>query len=105
NERAETTTRAQGDQSGLPSLPRLEGVEPQRIGEPGDIKEQVKRETERLNSYGWVGPEHDMVHIPIEVAMKKARAKLRARPGSDTDEFLQAPSSSSSGRVPRGGSK
>jgi hypothetical protein len=52
-----------------------------------------------------VDRDRNVVHVPIEEAMKKARAKLNARSGTDVDEFLQAPSRSSSGRMPRGGPK
>jgi hypothetical protein len=86
-----------------PPTPRLEGLNPESADQPPEIKEQVRRETQRLESYGWVKGEKGVVHIPIKVAMKKLGNKLPAREGTDTDEFLQAPSGSSSGRMPRGG--
>jgi hypothetical protein len=29
----------------------------------------------RLNSYGWVDPQHQVAHIPVEVAMRKLAAR------------------------------
>jgi hypothetical protein len=105
NERRTPTKAGSDEHSHLPPLPRLEGMDIERADQPSDIKEQVQRENDRLNSYGWVDRDHNIVYIPIEEAMRKTRAKLRARSGTDVDEFLQAPSRSSSGRMPRGGSK
>jgi hypothetical protein len=89
----------------LPPSPRLEGLNPETAEQPPEIREQVRRENQRLESYGWVKGEQGVVHIPIKVAMKKLANKLPAREGSDTDEFLHAPSGSSSGRMPRGGTE
>jgi hypothetical protein len=105
NERIVQTVAGNDEHSRLPTLPRLEGMDLERADQPGDIKEQVQKENDRLNSYGWVDRERNVVHIPIEEAMEKTRAKLKKRSGTDVDEFLQAPSRSSSGRMPRGGTK
>jgi hypothetical protein len=89
---------AGGEQSRLPLLPRLEG-----LGDARTIQEQYRQEEKHLGDYGWVDRKAGIVHIPIEEAMKKLAAKLPVRDGKDVDEFLAAPSASSSGRVPRGG--
>jgi hypothetical protein len=97
------------DRSRLPSLPRLEGVETEPFGQelvpafPGFMQEQVQQENQRLAVFGWVDREKGIVHIPIEEAMKKLAGRLPARDGADVSEFLNSPSRSSSGRVPRGG--
>ncbi len=97
------------DRSRLPSLPRLEGMEREPFGRelvpsyPGSVQEQMKEENERLAGYGWVNREKGIVHTPIEKAMKKLAGRLPARDGKDVNEFLDAPSRSSSGTRPRGG--
>jgi hypothetical protein len=99
------------DRSRLPSLPRLEGIEREPFGRelvpphPGSVQEQMKEEDERLAGYGWVNREKGIVHIPIEEAMKKLAGRLPARDGNDINEFLDAPSRSSSGTLPRGGKR
>jgi hypothetical protein len=70
---------------------------------PGTVQEQMRDEDKRLAGYGWVDREKGLVHIPIEEAMKKLAGHLPARDGKDVNEFLDAPSRSSSGQVPRGG--
>ena len=111
----ESAAPAQADRSRLPPIPELEGISALRQeGSPeigyqgrrgGNLKEQVAREERRLGEYGWENRQAGIVHIPITVAMKNTAARLKAREGKDVDEFLQAPSGSSSGRMPRGGSK
>jgi hypothetical protein len=97
------------DRSRLPSLPRLEGMEREPFGRelvppyPGSVQEQMKKEDDRLAGYGWVNRDKGIVHIPIEEAMKKLAGWLPARDGKDVNEFLDAPSRSSSGTLPRGG--
>jgi hypothetical protein len=97
------------DRSRLPSLPRLEGIEREPFGRelvpayPGSVQEQMQEEDKRLAGYGWVNREEGIVHIPVEEAMKKLAGHLPARNGKDVNEFLDAPSRSSSGQVPRGG--
>jgi hypothetical protein len=97
------------DRSRLPSLPRLEGIGTEPFGGemvpayPGSVQEQMREEDKRLAAYGWVDREKGLVHIPIEEAMKKLAGHLPARDGKDLNEFLDAPSRSSSGQVPRGG--
>ena len=97
------------DRSRLPSLPRLEGIEREPFGRelvpayPGSVQEEMKEEDKRLAGYGWVNREQGIVHIPIEEAMKKLAGRLPARDGKDVNEFLDAPSRSSSGTFPRGG--
>jgi hypothetical protein len=89
-----------GEQSRLPLLPRLEGLETGPT-----IQEQFRQEEKHLGEYGWMDRKAEIVHIPIEDAMKKLVGNLPARDGKDVDEFLAAPSASSSGRVPRGGER
>jgi len=102
--RSETASPARHDQSHLPPLPRLEGFEPApRDGSA--YKYQVEREQRHLDEYGWVDRNAGVAHIPIQEAMRKTASRLKARQGKDVDEFLQAPSGSSSGRMPRGGTK
>jgi hypothetical protein len=103
--RTETAAPVRDDRSQLPPLPRLEGFDPGPVEGKSDIKEQVAREQKRLSEYGWIDRKTGVVHIPIREAMKKTAGQLKARDGKDDDEFLQAPSGSSSGRMPRGGSK
>jgi hypothetical protein len=106
-----SATAAQDDQSQLPPIPNLEGraqgtAEIKKQGQREEsYKDQVKREEKYLEEYGWVEGKPGVVHIPIKEAMKKTAGRLKARDGKDEDEFLQAPSGSSSGRMPRGGSK
>jgi hypothetical protein len=93
----------------LPPEPRLEGLDLERSGhdigrmwvEPA--RRQAEAEEAYLRSYGWVSGEPGRVHIPIEEAMKRLAGRLPARPGVPVDEFLEAPSRSSSGQRPRGG--
>jgi hypothetical protein len=98
-----------GDRSRLPSLPRLEGIEREPFGGelvppyPGSVQEQMQEEDKRLASYGWVNRDKAIVHVPIEEAMKKLAGRLPAHDGKDVNEFLDTPSRSSSGQVPRGG--
>jgi hypothetical protein len=100
---------AGGEQSRLPSLPSLDGFDKvdQNAGRmrPSTIREQYQQDEEYLSRYGWVDRKAEVVHIPIEEAMKKLAGRLPARNGKDVDEFLEAPSRSSSGRVPRGGER
>jgi hypothetical protein len=103
--RPETASPARDDQSRLPPLPHLEGFEKEMTKGTIENKEQVKRENQRLREYGWIDRDAGVVHVPIDVAMRKTAGRLKSRDGTDEDEFLQAPSSSSSGRMPRGGSK
>jgi hypothetical protein len=97
------------DRSRLPSLPRLEGMEREPFGRelvqpyPGSVQQQMKEEDERLAGYGWVNRDKEIVHIPVEEAMKKLAGRLPARDGKDVNEFLDAPGRSSSGQIPRGG--
>jgi hypothetical protein len=86
-------------------LPHLEGFGKEMTKGTIENKEQVKRENQRLREYGWIDRDAGVVHVPIDVAMRKTAGRLKSRDGTDEDEFLQAPSSSSSGRMPRGGSK
>jgi hypothetical protein len=111
----ESAAPAQADRSRLPPIPDLEGLGSiRKEGSPEsreqgkrqeNYKEQVAREEQLLSEYGWENRQAGIVHIPITVAMKNAAGRLKAREGKDEDEFLQAPSGSSSGRMPRGGSK
>ncbi len=102
--RPETASPARDDQRHLPPLPRLEGFEPAPL-DGSAYKDQVEREKRHLDEYGWVDRNAGVAHIPIQEAMRKTASHLKARQGKDVDEFLQAPSGSSSGRMPRGGSK
>jgi hypothetical protein len=93
----------------LPADPRLEGIDllhPDhdvgRIHDRGTAQQQVNDQEAKLRSYGWIDRKAGTVRIPIEEAMKKVAGNLPSRPGSTTEEFYQAPSASSSGRMPRG---
>jgi hypothetical protein len=99
---------AGGDRSRLPSIPPLESEDLElpslQSGQarPGSVQEQYAREDARLEK----GDSKEA--IPIAQAMKAlARpGMLPADPkGKDVDEFLEAPSRSSSGRKPRGGGR
>jgi hypothetical protein len=96
------------ERSGIDPKPPLEGFDPSSpahdIGRirPGTAQQQQKEEEDHLKSTGWVDRKKGIVHIPIEQAMKKVAGELKARDGTAEDEFLQAPSRSSSGREPRG---
>ncbi len=58
----------------LPPTPRLQ------IAPAEDLADYRKKETERLNSYGWVDRSAGKVHIPIEQAIDGVvRAGLPAR--------------------------
>jgi hypothetical protein len=109
----------------LPPAPRLEGVSPQGLEQPAgriyppdlDAQHDLGRirassatvlygqQEQELNSYGWlVGKKDQIAHIPIAGAMKRLADKLPARTGDlarKRDEFLEEPSGSSSGRLPR----
>jgi hypothetical protein len=95
--------------SGLDPKPRLEGEDlasPHREGKPlrtGTARQQAAEEEAYLDSLGWIDKEKGVVHMGIAEAMKKVAGKLPARQSEVQDEFLQAPSNSSSGREPRGG--
>jgi hypothetical protein len=97
------------ERSGIDPNPPLEGLDPSSpardIGRirPGTAQEQQKEEEDFLKSTGWVDRKNGVVHMPIEQAMKKVAGELKAREGTAEEEFLQAPSRSSSGREPRGG--
>jgi hypothetical protein len=100
----------QGPRDRLPPKPRLEGLDPASpshdVGRwrPGTAEKQVAAE-EALR-YEWVDRDRGVVTSPVETAMQVLANKLPARPGKAAergDEFLRAPSGSSSGRVPRGG--
>jgi hypothetical protein len=118
----------QTDEQRLPPQPRLEGIGPPgtdiNIGRlrPIDIKPQhdvgrvrpsaaavlYEAQEQALGTYAWVEADR-VARIPIEEAMKRLAGKLPARKdGRGTrsrvgDEYLEQPSQSSSGRVPRGG--
>ena len=67
----------EADASHLPAKPELEAVDraPSQGGgtQTRPIREQIKAEEERLNSYGETD-EKGIVHIPIEEAMKRMAA-------------------------------
>jgi hypothetical protein len=113
----------------LPPAPRLEGVSVQGLEQPTgriyppdlDAQHDVGRirassakvlydqQERELNGLGWIpGAKGQVAHIPIEQAMRQLAGKLPARAGSkarERSEFLDEPTGSSSGRVPRGGSE
>jgi hypothetical protein len=71
----------------LPPEPRLQGMPGHQSFPSEDIKEFRERETDELNSYGWVvqpsGQQAGIVHIPIERAkMLIAERGLPASPAS-----------------------
>ena len=51
---------------------------------PQDFQAFYKQEMERLNSAGWINREKGIVHIPIDLAMRKvAQEGIKDWPGSD----------------------
>ena len=98
------------ERSGIDPNPRLEGLDPSSPDHDsgrirvGTAKEQAADEEAYLRGSGWLDRDKGVVHIPIDQAMHKLAGKLPARvDGVAENEFLQAPSRSSSGREPRGG--
>jgi hypothetical protein len=96
------------DVSSWPPSPRLEGIDLERsehhVGRRGDpAQQQAAAEEAHLQRYGWVDRKTGRVHIPIEEAIKKVAGRLPAQPRQAVDEFEQAPTRSSSGRMARGG--
>jgi hypothetical protein len=98
------------EHSGFDPNPRLDGLNVPSLEHdvgrirPGTAQEQAAEQEKHLAEAGWLDRDRGVVHMPIEQAMKKLAGKLPARAdGVAADEFLQAPTRSSSGRLPRGG--
>lgn len=94
--------------SHLPAKPELEGID--RIApasEGGDrtrpIQEQVRREEDHLNGYGWADEKKGTVYIPIEEAMERLGGKQSAAPPRPQDEGSGLSAVSRSGRQTPGG--
>ena len=59
--------KAQGQM--LPPEPRLQGNAPLDVNPRLDLKQMRANEDAFLNHYGWIDPDHGIVHVPINEAL------------------------------------
>lgn len=83
----------------LPPEPRIEGIIP-RIQPQAELEASIRA---RAQSYGWVDREKNLVHIPVDEAMKLLEGKLPSRSSKADaparDRLLIPPTDSNSGRI------
>lgn len=53
----------------LPPEPRLQGNAPLDVNPRLDLKQMRANEDAFLNHYGWIDPDHGIVHVPIDKAL------------------------------------
>lgn len=53
----------------LPPEPRLQGNSPLDPNPRLDLKQMRENEDAFLNHYGWIDPDHGIVHVPIDTAL------------------------------------
>jgi len=53
----------------LPPEPRLQGNAPLDVNPRLDLKQMRDNEDAFLNHYGWIDPDHGIVHVPIDKAL------------------------------------
>jgi len=54
----------------LPPEPRLQGNPPLDVNPRLDLKQMRENEDAFLNHYGWIDPDHGIVHVPIDKALE-----------------------------------
>jgi len=53
----------------VPPEPRLQGNAPLDVNPRLDLKQMRSNEDAFLNHYGWIDPDHGIVHVPIDRAL------------------------------------
>lgn len=53
----------------VPPEPRLQGNAPLDVNPRLDLKQMRANEDAFLNHYGWIDPDHGIVHVPIDKAL------------------------------------
>lgn len=98
--------KAQGQM--LPPEPRLQGNAPLDVNPRLDLKQMRAAEDAYLNHYGWIDPDHGIVHVPIDEALdvvaKTGLPKFKLmepkQPAGATSSPVGAPHSSPKSSVP-----
>ncbi len=79
----------------LPPEPRLQGNAPLDLNPRLDLKKMHEDEDAYLNHYGWIDPDHGIVHVPIDRALDAvAKTGLpKFKPVESKPAGIAAPSS------------